>query len=46
MSVFIMDDAYQMQNTLMKGGCIEFGMHLCPIMGDDSRLRSLCIGVA
>ena len=28
MSVFIVDDAYQVQNTPMKGGCIEFGMHL------------------
>ena len=27
-SVFIVGDAYQMPNTLMKGECIEFGVHL------------------
>ena len=26
-SVFIVGDAYQMSNTLMKGGCIEFRVH-------------------
>lgn len=27
-SVFIVDDAYLMQNTPTKGGCVEFSMHL------------------
>jgi hypothetical protein len=27
-SIFIVGDAYQLPNTPMKGGCIEFGVHL------------------
>ena len=44
---FIVGDAYQMPNTPMKGGCIEYRVHLStPIMDGDSSLLNLCIGVA
>lgn len=46
MNVFIVDDAHQMSHTLIKGGCMKFGMHLShPILSGDEGLQSLCVGV-
>lgn len=45
-SISAVGDAYQMPNTLMKGGCIEFwSAPLHPILCNKSSLWSLCLGV-